>query len=546
MRFARVLEISLAVMLASSVAVAQQPDVNRLAERLNKKAMEDYDSLEFDSARQTLLSAIAKLRDAGQDETPAAAKVYVSLGMVYISGFKDRNRGIQQFVDALKIDGDVKLDPERATPELQEAFDEAVKQVGDDRGKLGAHNEHPDNGTPDGNEKHPDNGEVHGLQHNPVDESKAGVDVIIKAQLGSDVAASRLFLFYRGGGQEDYILLPMHSGASGDWVATIPGDVVQGKTVQYYIEARDQKNRAVVASGSASSPYIISVLTPTKEPNANPCAGLTGDAREKCEDPLGYLRKHPPTDRGYGRVFVNLMLGTGVGIEPAGNQYEMAYQYKTLQKGYEPLSVVQTGVALSPLHGAFEVGLNINRHIALSLVARIEGTLINNADASDAQDPPMGLGVGSGTKKASAAPAGMLRIRYNFGEGRLRPSLHVGIGGGYIRHVLNISDAENDQRPLVDKTTADYYKQNNLDPYGLPNGNPPLINEVCAGHHTDCWDNIAIGYVLLGAGGSLSYDLVTFRNGGIGVIGDLSLITAFGDQFGLEIDLSVGIGAHFM
>ena len=42
-------------------------DVVKVAERLNRKAMEDYDALEFDSARQTLLSAIAKLRDADMD-----------------------------------------------------------------------------------------------------------------------------------------------------------------------------------------------------------------------------------------------------------------------------------------------------------------------------------------------------------------------------------------------------------------------------------------------------------------------------------------------
>src|SRR5438105_4749271 len=132
MRSSRILSIvawcTAVCCIAPNIAAAQQ-DVIKLAERLNQKAMEDYDSLEFDSARQTLLSATAKLRDAGQDETQTAAKVYMSLGLVYISGFKDKNRGIQQFVEALKIDGTSQLDPERATPELQEAFDEAQKRV---------------------------------------------------------------------------------------------------------------------------------------------------------------------------------------------------------------------------------------------------------------------------------------------------------------------------------------------------------------------------------------------------------------------------------
>src|SRR6478736_10314818 len=85
-------------------------DIEKQVSRMNKKAMEDYDSLEFDSARKTLVDAIAMLRANGYDETPIAAKTYVNLGIIYISGFKDVNRGKQQFVNALKINPDVKLD----------------------------------------------------------------------------------------------------------------------------------------------------------------------------------------------------------------------------------------------------------------------------------------------------------------------------------------------------------------------------------------------------------------------------------------------------
>src|SRR5579864_7713395 len=103
-RSSRVLAITVALIAAPGLAHAQQDPVKN-AERLNKKAMEDYDGLEFEAARTKLQSAMQKLLDAGQDETPTAAKVYISLGMVYIAGFHDRNRGVQQFTEALKIDG---------------------------------------------------------------------------------------------------------------------------------------------------------------------------------------------------------------------------------------------------------------------------------------------------------------------------------------------------------------------------------------------------------------------------------------------------------
>src|SRR5438046_10173067 len=105
----RAFALLLAAALAPTAAVAQQQDPIKNAERLNKKAMEDYDALEFEAARTKLQSAMQKLLDAGQDETPTAAKVYISLGMVYIAGFHDRNRGVQQFVEALTIDDTVQL-----------------------------------------------------------------------------------------------------------------------------------------------------------------------------------------------------------------------------------------------------------------------------------------------------------------------------------------------------------------------------------------------------------------------------------------------------
>src|SRR5207245_7699314 len=127
-----------------------------------------YDALEFEAARTKLQSAMQKLLDAGQDETPAAARLYISLGMVYIAGFHDRNRGVQQFVEALKIDGTMQLDPERATPELQEAFEEAQKKVPHAGGKKPPPRRvEPVEPPPTGETEPvaPSGSEVHGLQH---------------------------------------------------------------------------------------------------------------------------------------------------------------------------------------------------------------------------------------------------------------------------------------------------------------------------------------------------------------------------------------------
>jgi hypothetical protein len=464
---------------------------------------------------------------------------------VYVAGLKDRNRGLQQFVEALKIDGNVKLDAERSSPELQEAFDEAVKKVGAQAPKKpprkpvetgggeaagGATGEGGDQGAA---EAAP---EVHGLVHTSIDEAKAGDAVEIKAQLGTDVAASKVFLFYRGGGQEDYATAPMTQGTTArkknEWTAVIPSEVVQGKTVQYYLEARDDRGRPVIGSGSASSPYIITIRTPVVEPKRQ----RTGTE----ENPLQQFNKAGMEggDRGYGRMFIHLMIGTDAGVEIGGNRVDTAYQYQS--KTFKPVTVTSSGFVSGPLHGTLEIGGNINRHLALSGLVRIEGTLVNNADATDNAVLKDDSGKLVYDSKNTIAPMGLLRIKYTFGDSRFRPGIHVDVGGGVIRHVFDISSVATGP-PLVDSVTATAWNGRGGDPYASGQ-----INKVCPGTG-NCVDTITIGYVFAGLGLNLYYDVAKFKNGGFGILFDLTALTGFGgNQFGVNFDLSLGLGAHFM
>ena len=46
-------------------------------------------------------------------------------------------------------------------------------------------------------------------------------------QLGSDVGATKLFLFFRGSGQEDYVSLAMKHTKGAEFVAQIPGEATR-------------------------------------------------------------------------------------------------------------------------------------------------------------------------------------------------------------------------------------------------------------------------------------------------------------------------------
>ena len=101
----RTLAFALAVPLASFGAVALSPRtamaqdqaaVDKLVQ-MNKKALDDYDTLDWDAAKRILLDALVAGKKAGLDNHPVMGRTYIHLGAVYITGFKDRQKGLQSF-----------------------------------------------------------------------------------------------------------------------------------------------------------------------------------------------------------------------------------------------------------------------------------------------------------------------------------------------------------------------------------------------------------------------------------------------------------------
>jgi hypothetical protein len=516
---------------------ARAEDVEKQVQKMNKRAMEDYDSLEFESARRTLVDAVAMLRANGLDETPLAAKTYANLGIVYINGFKDKNRGQQQFVNALKVNPAYKLDPTLATPELDEAFQSAQKQVA----KLGIKppkppvTPPPTPPTPPSEQvtpPTPPGEEVKGLQHTPVDESRPNAPVAIRAKLGSDVGATRVFLFFRGSGQEDFLSVPMKNTGGVEWVGVIPGEALSGKSLQYYLEARDARGRAVASAGSAPSPYIIAISETAPPPTNVPEVDV--------EDPLmreRLARKRAQEEKKQTRdhLFVFVMPGFGFGVEPAGNHTEVAWQFQTMGANANKFiqqPVGSTGVAVAPFHLAVEVGWMVTQHFSLSVLGRFQ--LVTGANAETQRT---GSEQGA-TTKAFGAVAAMVRARYRFLEGRFHPYIHVDVGGGEIRHMLDISSAESNEHPLVDKYTADRW--NGGDTMNLAS----YQQEVCP-NHKDCSDTISLGYVFVGGGAGIWYDFASH----FAFILDVNLLGAIGTsdrQSGFNIDVQAGLGVHFL
>jgi hypothetical protein len=112
------------------VAVAAPPPGDPAAvakvTALNKKALDAYGKQDYDTAKALLKQALDVCADAGLDQHPITARTHIHFGVVAIVGFKQHEVGIKQFRKAIEIEPDIKLTKSLVTPELQDAFEEAV------------------------------------------------------------------------------------------------------------------------------------------------------------------------------------------------------------------------------------------------------------------------------------------------------------------------------------------------------------------------------------------------------------------------------------
>src|SRR5690242_1340449 len=126
----------LAVAVPGTAAAQDQGAVNKVT-LLNKKAIDAYNKQDYETAREVLKQALELCASAGLDKHPIRARTHIHFGIVAIVGFKQREVGLKQFRKALEVQPDIKLTKQLATPELQDAFEEAVLASGESGGGGG-------------------------------------------------------------------------------------------------------------------------------------------------------------------------------------------------------------------------------------------------------------------------------------------------------------------------------------------------------------------------------------------------------------------------
>jgi hypothetical protein len=387
----------------SARAFADDADAIARVTKMNKKAIEEYENLNFEEARKILKEALDLCASSGLDKHPIKARTHIHLGIVIFAGFKQKELALKQFRKALEIQPDIRLTKSLANPEIQAAFDEALAGGGGDKAEPVSNDK---KGGP------VSTGESKTLSHDPVTQAPQGSAISITATLDPSAGAEKVVLAYRPDGASDFLGREMKSSGEGKYTAEIPASATAGNLVAYYIEAQGKDGQPIAAKGSVADPITVTLHG----------AGSEERPPRKPED---------EEEEGASKFYVGLQLGSGFGWMTGNGEVNAADK------------VDPPGFALAQLgHVAPEIGYFLRPNLMLSLQGRFQ--LVTGANSlklpSDKKgmpgDPYAGVCGGDYVcSPANGAIAVLAKVTWFFGNQQIRPFAGLAAGGGQIRHV---------------------------------------------------------------------------------------------------------------
>jgi hypothetical protein len=398
-----------ALFAAPLAAQAQSDEAVDKVTKMNKKAVEEYENLNFEEARKILKEALDYCSANGLDKHPVKARTHIHLGIVILAGFKQREVAVKQFRKALEIQPDIKLTKSLANPEVQEAFDEAQAGMGQPEKPD---TEKPDKGEKGGGEKGEkgEKGAEGPIVHEAVSEGTQGGAITITAHVDYNLGVTKMILAYRPDGASEFLGRVMKEVTQGNWTGDIPATATAGNRVAYYLEAQGKDDATLGTKGTADDPLIIT-LKGSGAPEKGKASGKDEEEEEEGEGPSW---------------FIGLGLGTGVGY--AKGSGEVNADVPITQPGFAPASTI---------HVLPEVGYFLSSKLLFSVQLRLQvitGTTDLKLPATDKTD----CGGDMVCSAAKNAIAGFAKLTYLLGDGAVHPYFSGAVGGGQIRHVVSI------------------------------------------------------------------------------------------------------------
>jgi hypothetical protein len=453
-------------MLSTRPALAQdQGTIDKLVQ-MNKRAMDDYDTADFDTAKKTLLDAEKTGKRAGLEGHPVMARTYIHLGALYLVGYKDKQKAQHYFGKALDIQPDINLDRTLTSASVRDLFAAVKSQKGeppvDDTpapppprgnsrgigGKRGrppepvavepeadattrrptaSRREEPASPASDDSGGEPDlPATITALDCPYPDDAPPKQKVTLRCVAAPSLGVAGATLHYKGLGMSDYQAVPMTVSEKGWWQATVPKKRVDGKSLQFYFEGLDASGTPVVSNGRAQSPNVLLIVERGNRVGAGAGKGDEEENPLEANNEVGpklllgtYDKSRIGVDSRYGnrRFWVGLAVGTGFTYAINGSP-EARVNGAELPNGTFDMTsdVVISGFGWAGLgQVAPEIGVQINPDWAISIEGRHQWI-------------PQASRVAGYT--ASGAHAGLLKVIRYTKQQRFRLFFAGAVGGG--------------------------------------------------------------------------------------------------------------------
>jgi hypothetical protein len=391
---------SLLVAIAAFQAAApdaRAADANQISQAgvdrmilLNKKAFGDLRSQHFQAAKYWLEEALVISETAGLEENELTARTRVHLAAVYMTGLRDRDEAVQQFLLALQINPDISITPGLETPALRSAYLQAREQAGlppnpDPTAEASSQESFvPDSPEPDDNAKRraasagADQVEGGALIGIPDPDLPARVPVPLYCELpfeiveGEDIIVrcltqklprkSSASVHYRpqGGTSDAYTPLPLERSAKGWLVGVIPGAVVHGKALFYYVKANIPGQHEPIYLGRPEAPNTFIVRRKPAESDDDG-SGMPADRAHRA-----------PSRTPYRRVPGSLWFALGAGTGAAYHGRETVDSGSIAPGTQDPVAVDRGFSEAGLLQIEPEIGYQWSRRWSVSLQARYQ------------------------------------------------------------------------------------------------------------------------------------------------------------------------------
>ncbi len=234
---------------------------------LNRQAMNAYTELELEQAKALLEQALQLARSANVRGAPLA-RTYMNLGVVMVGGYQDNARGIDYFVQALRADPTVQLDPFLSTPEVRQAFLLAKARAG--HGGAASSSAPPPPPPPPppptgATAPAPAGSGPGNIPHDPVPEQLQQTAVPVFVEVPAEAPVAHMYVYYRGQGMREFKRLEM-ARMPGGFGAEIPCADVFPPKVEYYLVAFGNDGSPLGFAGTKDAPLVVPIVTRRTQP----------------------------------------------------------------------------------------------------------------------------------------------------------------------------------------------------------------------------------------------------------------------------------------